>query len=362
MSWLSRLLTPREGPEEPGLREVIANLGATPVEAAQVRAEVTVAGVIAETSPGDAASGLHVRLTDDTGTMGLVFLGRQEVPGIEEGRWIAATGRVAESGGQRVIFNPRYELLTGGTRMRKQGEGRRLEGAPVDGNQPPTDGEETAPALPTPSGAFAQLAAEDFDVMASMGGVRGLLESVIPGLVFVVVFIATRELVPALIAASAVAVVALAARLLVRQSPAMAFGGFVGVMIGVIWAWRSGDAGDFFVWGLYVNAAYAIGVLISILARWPIVGVLVALLRNTWDSWRSSPAYPRYVAATWIWVGLFALRLAVQLPLYLTGQVGWLGTARLVMGVPLFALVLWVTWLLVREPAGREAPEGTPRP
>nr|NLD40392.1 DUF3159 domain-containing protein [Actinomycetales bacterium] len=206
-------------------------------------------------------------------------------------------------------------------------------------------------AAPAPSGAFAQLAAEEFDVMASMGGVRGLVESVLPGLVFVVVFVATRDLLPSLIAATAIALVALAARLLSRQSAAMALGGFAGVMIGVVWAWRSGEAGDFFVWGLWVNAVYLAGVLISILARWPVVGIIVALLRGRWESWRSSPAYARYVAATWLWVALFALRLSVQYPLYLSNQVGWLGTARLVMGVPLFALVLWVTWLLVREPA-----------
>lgn len=57
----------------------------------------------------------------------------------------------------------------------------------------------------------------------------------------------------------------------------------------------------------------------------------------------------RYQAATWLWVGMFVLRLAVQVPLYVTGTVGWLGTARLVMGIPLFALTLWVTWLLVRR-------------
>ena len=58
----------------------------------------------------------------------------------------------------------------------------------------------------------------------------------------------------------------------------------------------------------------------------------------------------RYTAATWLWIGLFAVRLAVQVPLYLDGDVGWLGTARLVMGIPLWALVLWLTWILVRRP------------
>ena len=55
-----------------------------------------------------------------------------------------------------------------------------------------------------------------------------------------------------------------------------------------------------------------------------------------------------YTAATWLWIGMFAARLLVQVPLYLAGEVALLGVARLVMGVPLWGLVLWLTWLLVR--------------
>lgn len=45
---------------------------------------------------------------------------------------------------------------------------------------------------------------------------------------------------------------------------------------------------------------------------------------------------------------MFALRLAVQLPLYFRDDVAWLGTAKLAMGVPLTALALWISWVLVR--------------
>ena len=77
-------------------------------------------------------------------------------------------------------------------------------------------------------------------------------------------------------------------------------------------------------------------------------------------------AVRRYVMATWLWAGLFAARLAVQVPLLLDDAVGWLGTAKLLMGVPLFAVVIWLTWLMVREPeelrepASAGSPPGTP--
>ncbi|MBN9325453.1 MAG: DUF3159 domain-containing protein, partial [Cellulomonas sp.] len=48
-------------------------------------------------------------------------------------------------------------------------------------------------------------------------------------------------------------------------------------------------------------------------------------------------------------------RLAVQVPLYLQSDVAWLGTAKLAMGLPLTALVLWVSWRMVRAAEGPPA-------
>jgi thiol:disulfide interchange protein len=45
---------------------------------------------------------------------------------------------------------------------------------------------------------------------------------------------------------------------------------------------------------------------------------------------------------------MFAARLVVQVPLYLADQTQWLGATKLIMGLPLYAATLWVTWLLVR--------------
>ncbi|MFC7406110.1 DUF3159 domain-containing protein [Georgenia alba] len=203
-----------------------------------------------------------------------------------------------------------------------------------------------------PSG-FGQLARDRFSLTEAVGGVRGLVESVAPGLVFVVVFIATREIVPPLVASLAVAVVAMVARLVTRTPLTQAVGGLVGVVIGVVWAWRTGEAQDFFAFGLWTNAAYLLAVTVSVLVRYPVVGVVVSLLTGQDLSWRTDSAQRarrrRYEAATWLWVGMFAARLAVQVPLFLQAEVTWLGTARLVMGLPLWGLTLWLTWALVRR-------------
>lgn len=226
-------------------------------------------------------------------------------------------------------------------------------------------GREPTP-LAGPGRGVRALAGEEFSVAEAIGGLRGLVESVLPGLVFVVVYLLTRDLVPALVASAGVALAAVAVRLVQRTPVTQAFSGLVGVGIGVLWAWRTGEAENYFAWGLWVNVAWALGALVSILAGWPAVGVVVSLVRGEDMGWRRDPARARlrrrYVAATWLWVALFGARLAVQVPLYLRGEeaVGWLGTAKLAMGVPLFALGLWVTWLLVGSPRARGARPGPP--
>ncbi len=204
------------------------------------------------------------------------------------------------------------------------------------------------------------IAADDFSVGAAVGGVRGMVESVLPGLVFVVAFVATADLALALIVAIVGALVAVVLRLVQGTAITQALSGILGVGIGVVWAWRSGESKNFFAWGLWVNAAWFAGALVSILAGWPGVGVVVALVRGDGMGWRTQPDARRlrraYTWATWVWVVLFGLRLAVQVPLYVDSSVGWLGTAKLVMGVPLFVLGLWVSWLLVRPRADAPAP------
>ncbi len=213
------------------------------------------------------------------------------------------------------------------------------------------------------------IAGEDFSFADAVGGVRGLVESTAPGLVFVVAYVATGELTPSLLSSLAVALVAVVVRLVQRTPVTQAFSGVLGVGIGVVWAWRTGQAQDYFAWGLWVNVAWFLGALVSILVRWPAVGVIVAFLRSEDMTWRTEPAAAherrRFTWATWLWVAVFGARLAVQVPLWFQGEeaVGWLGTAKLVMGVPLFALGLWITWLLVGSRGARaDLPDPPPTP
>ncbi|MGV3712759.1 DUF3159 domain-containing protein [Pseudolysinimonas sp.] len=195
-------------------------------------------------------------------------------------------------------------------------------------------------------------------LLAAIGGVRGLVESILPGLGFLVTYTVTKELLPSVLAPLAVSVVFIVLRLVTRQSFTTALAGAIGVGVSAALALFTGNANDNFVPGFFINGAVLLVMLISLVARRPFVGVIVGLLLND-DDWRKDPAKLRVaMIATILWATLSALRLAVQLPLYVLSTADALAATKLIMGVPLYASLLWVTWLLVRTAwRAREEPD-----
>ena len=192
-------------------------------------------------------------------------------------------------------------------------------------------------------------------LLASMGGWLGLAEAILPSTIFVTLFAITLDRVAPVIAASVVALGFTLLRLITRQPLTQAIAGLVGVGLAAFLTLREGgQAADYFLTGFYTNAAY-LGVLaISVLIRWPLIGFVVGAFSGSLTNWRSDKAQFRlYTLVTLIWCSFFALRLLVQVPLYLAGEVTALGTARIVMGTPFYAVLLVVTWLLVRRRFGQ---------
>ena len=152
--------------------------------------------------------------------------------------------------------------------------------------------------------------------------------------------------------------VALAVVRLVRgETPRHALSGLVGVAIAAFVATRTGRAEDFYLPGILLNAAYALGFLVSLVVGRPLVGEIVTRIDGEGERYREDPVRLRtFTRATWLWFGLFAARLIVQLPLYLAGAVVALGVVKTAMGVPLFGIGLWLTYRLVRRPPTAPAP------
>jgi hypothetical protein len=187
------------------------------------------------------------------------------------------------------------------------------------------------------------------DLVGALGGLRGLAEAILPGLVFLVVYTFSRELLWALLASLGLAVVFTIARLATRSQPTQAIAGLIGVAASAALALWTGRAEDNYVLGFYTNAAYAIGILVSLLVKWPLVGIVVGFLMGDGTAWRHRRrTYRAMQFLTLVWLGMFVARLAVQLPFYFAGNVEALGATRLLMGVPLYALLLVFSWLVVR--------------
>ncbi|GAA1161444.1 DUF3159 domain-containing protein [Nesterenkonia sandarakina] len=203
--------------------------------------------------------------------------------------------------------------------------------------------------------------AEDgsLDVLASVGGVRGLVESSLPAAAFLIAFLITEDLIPALIISVVIGLGFALVRLVQKGSLVQSLAGLAGILICALVAYRTGDARDFYAWGFLINAGYLLAFLVSILVRWPFLGLLFGIVRGEGLEWRKDPVRRRkYALATWLLLAVPALRLIIQVPLYLADDVAGLGTARLVMGIPLYALALWVGWLISRpaEPTSPHAP------
>jgi uncharacterized protein DUF3159 len=188
-------------------------------------------------------------------------------------------------------------------------------------------------------------------LLATVGGWLGIAEATLPFIAFTIVWTATgRNVVTGGIVAVAISAVLAAARLVRRQTTQFALSGVIGVAFGAFVASRTGKAEDFFLPGILINAASATAYLVSIVVRRPLIGLLVSTVTGEGRAWYRDPARRgAYTKASWIWVGLFSFRLSIQLPLYLSGLVGPLAVARVVTGIPLFALGVWLSYLLLRN-------------
>jgi predicted membrane protein len=187
-------------------------------------------------------------------------------------------------------------------------------------------------------------------ILAAMGGKKGLLDSGLPALVFLLVFNLKKDVTTASYVALALSLVLTLIRLLRRETIQHAISGVIGVAICAWLSKRTGKAEDFYLPGLWTNLGYGIAYMISNLLRWPVLGLLIGPLIGENLRWRKDPLRRRvYIKATWLWVGLFFIRLLVQYPLYKSGNVNALGTARLIMGYPLFIATAWLTWIVIKN-------------
>lgn len=213
----------------------------------------------------------------------------------------------------------------------------------------------------------------------ALGGRRGMAEAAVPTILFTVTFLGTKVLERALMVSVAAALVLLAVRLVQRSNVQFVVNSLFGIAIGAFFAWRSaqggGDENDqalaYFLPGVVYNAVYAVVISLSVLARWPVVGLMVGSVAGDATAWRRDPQVVRLCGnLSWMLVLPCVARVTVQLPLYLAGTSGAmepsvavaaLGFSKILLGWPLqLAALAGMVWLLARDRTPVEHPAGEP--
>jgi hypothetical protein len=218
-----------------------------------------------------------------------------------------------------------------------------------------SDAESVEKSPPSPRGLAAlalgeHLPGQQHPMLRAMGGILGICETLIPGFVFIVTLGLTTDSWLAIAVSVAVSVGFTLYRLIRRQAPTQALVGLAGVVASAVLAVMSQKPEDNFVVGMITNAAYGTAFLLSVVLRWPLIGVAVNLIRGSGTQWRRDKHSMRvFTAVTLLWAALFAIRLAVEWPLYLAADIAGLGLAKVVLGLPLYVPLLAATWLIVRS-------------
>jgi len=200
-----------------------------------------------------------------------------------------------------------------------------------------------------------------------LGGWRGLVESSVPVLVFVIANIVLGWFVPgetrlalkiAIGSAVGVALVIAVIRLSRKESVRFAVNGLFGIALGAWLAWDTGEERAFYLPGILITLAYVLALLASIAVKHPLVGWVWTVIANGGKGdWRSDLRLRRTFSwLTGLWAAVFMLKVVVQSALYLANHATALGVARLLMGTPIFVLLVAISFWAVRRVTREQQP------
>lgn len=206
----------------------------------------------------------------------------------------------------------------------------------------------------------------------ALGGKRGMVEAAIPTLAFTISYIVLSELKLSIMLGVGAALLLGVVRLLQRSSVQYVVTSLFGIGIAALFAMRSGNASDAFLPGIIYNAVYAVVLSLSVLVRWPAIGLMIGPFignKEDFTSWRANPAVVKLASRlTWLLVLPCVIRVLVQYPLWLADSNGWfdafalLGLSKVAMGWPLqVAAFAGMVWVLARgrTPLAEEKREET---
>lgn len=180
---------------------------------------------------------------------------------------------------------------------------------------------------------------------SALGGARGSFETALPTVAFVVAWSWRHDVAIAVTASAVIVLILLVVRLVTRQTVRYVMSAVFATAIAAFFALRSGKAEAAFLPGILTSAAWGAAALVSVVARWPIVGFIVAAgdpkLAEDPTAWRRDRGLVAVSQRlTLVLVALYAIRVAVMYPLYLAEQVTLLGVAKIALGWPAYLVAL----------------------
>ncbi|WP_370290793.1 DUF3159 domain-containing protein [Nocardioides sp.] len=208
----------------------------------------------------------------------------------------------------------------------------------------------------------------------ALGGRRGMVEAAVPGIVFTLVWLTSKNLQGALIASLVVAGVALAARLVQRSSTQYVLNAVFGIAIGwvfVRWAESSGgsetdQALAFFLPGILISLGYTVVLGASCLVGWPMLGFMLGSVTGDPTAWHDDRQVVKLCSRlTWVMLLPGAIGVLLQGPVWLLGRNGTIDPDQAVVLILILRTGLgWVLrigswsamiWLLARNATPIEA-------
>ncbi|MEU2236485.1 MULTISPECIES: DUF3159 domain-containing protein [Streptomyces] len=202
--------------------------------------------------------------------------------------------------------------------------------------------------------AQADKAVTEAALFEAFGGLRGMIETVLPGLLFVTIFTINKDLHVSAIAALAVSLVLVAVRLIRRDTVKHAFSGVFGVAFGVVFAMMTGNAKDFYLPGMLYTLGLALAYIITALAGVPLIGLILGPVFKENLSWRTrNPGRKKaYTKASWAWGLILLAKVAILFPLYWWADPTKFGWVSVALKIPPFLLAVYLTWVfLAKAPA-----------
>ncbi|WP_432094734.1 DUF3159 domain-containing protein [Streptomyces sp. bgisy100] len=185
----------------------------------------------------------------------------------------------------------------------------------------------------------------------AFGGVRGMVETTVPGLVFVAIYTVNRDIHIAAIAALGLSLLLGIARLARRDTLKHAFSGVFGVAFGAVFAMMSGDAKNFYLPGMLYTLGLAVAYLVTAMIGYPLLGLILGPVFKENLSWRKrNPGRKRaYTKASYAWGLILLAKSAILFPLYWWGDATQLGWVKVALGIPPFLLAVYLTWIFLAK-------------